>query len=229
MPYNYKTELQRYRKYYQSLEPVFKRPASRAYTAVIFSFLAVSLFGWYAIRPTIQTILFLRREISDKVEINRKMEDKIAALIEAQVYYQEIETLIPIIDDALPIQPDAVPLMIQLRNLASGSGVLIDTIQIPSVPLLGQDALPATKSAQMPSQVKGTSKQLIYDFSLAVQGPYSSVRSYLEGILVMRRLVTLKGFSIVPTKTDISASQSATPSARLLRLALRLQSYYLIE
>jgi hypothetical protein len=229
MPYNYRTELQRYRKYYQALEPIFKKPASHAYTAVIFSFLAVSLFGWYAIRPTIQTILFLRREITDKVEINKKMEDKITALIEAQVYYQEIEPLIPIIDEALPVQPDAVPLMIQLRNLASRSGVLIDTLQIPSVPLLGQDAPQASKSAQTQPLPKGAPKQADYNFSLAVQGPYTSVRSYIEGLLAMRRLVSLKGFSIIPVKAELSASQSATPTTKLLRLALRLSSYYLIE
>jgi Tfp pilus assembly protein PilO len=229
MAYNYRTELQRYRKYYQSLEPVFKRPVSRAYTAVIFSFLAVSLFGWYAIRPTIQTILFLRREISDKVEINKKMEDKIAALIEAQAYYQEVEPLIPVIDTALPVQPDAIPLMIQLRNLASRSGVLVNTLQIPTLPLLGQDSPQSTRSAQTQLQGKESSKQISYDFSIAVQGPYTSVRSFLEGILAMRRLVTLSGFSITPIKKDVTASGSGVPTTRLLQLALRLQSYYLVE
>ena len=89
MPFNYKTEIQRYRKYYHSLEPVLAKPRSKAYTTIVFSFLAVSLFGWYAIMPTIQTILFLQREIKDKTQLSTQMEDKIAALIEAQSYYQD--------------------------------------------------------------------------------------------------------------------------------------------
>src|SRR3972149_7715954 len=119
MPFNYRTELHRYRRYYQSIENITKRPNTHFYTTTIFSFLAVSLFGWYAIRPTIQTILFLQREIRDKTELNKKMEDKIAALIEAQAYYQEVEPLLPVLDESLPSQPDAIPLIMQLRNLAS--------------------------------------------------------------------------------------------------------------
>ena len=119
MALNYKNELQKYHKYYKALEPKLNKPTSKAYTTIVFSFLVVSLFGWYAIRPTIQTIIYLQREIRDKTELSKKMEDKISALIEAQAYYQEIEPLLPVIDQALPSKPDAIPVLIQLRNLAS--------------------------------------------------------------------------------------------------------------
>src|SRR5437762_11759734 len=102
MAFNYKTEYEKYRRYYQSLTPNLDKPENRAYTAIIFSFLVVSLFGWYAIRPTMQTIFTLKREIADNTEINIQMENKISALIEAQAGYQEVEPKIPIVNQALP-------------------------------------------------------------------------------------------------------------------------------
>jgi Tfp pilus assembly protein PilO len=212
MAYNYRTELERYKRYYQSLEPIFKRPVTRAYTTVIFSFLAVSLFGWYAIRPTIQTILYLRREITDKIAINKKMEDKISALIEAQANYQQVEPLLPSFSQGFPVRPDAVPAVIQMRNLASISGVLISAVQLPSVPLINLK-----------------DKQNSFDITVSIQGPYSAIRSYIEGLLSMRRIVTIDNFSVVGAPSSPTASASASISQQVLQLALKLKTYYLGE
>ena len=224
MPYNYKTELQKYRKYYQSLEPAFTKPSSRAYTTVIFSFLVVSLFGWYAIRPTIQTILYLRREIADKTELNKEMEDKIAALIEAQAFYQEIEPLVPLVDQALPPQPDAVPLVIQLQNLASASGIAIKGLQLPTVPLIAQNidstGKPVTKS-----------QEPVVVFTLLLQGTYDTLHTFLTGIETMRRIVSIDSITITRIQqATIISSQSATLQGNnILQLALQLRTFYLTQ
>ena len=219
MPYNYKTEFQKYRRYYQSLEPLLVKPRSKVYTTIIFSFLAVSLFGWYAIRPTLQTILILKREISDKTEVNKKMEDKITSLIEAQSYYQEVEPAIPAVNQALPPIPDAVPLLIQLRNLASMSGTLITAVQLPTVPISGQE---------INSNNKG-SKQQVFDLSVAVRGTYQSIRAFLEGVTKMRRVVTIEGISIVPVRPESVGTASATLNVQLLQIALKFKAYYVIN
>lgn len=222
MPYNYRTELAKYRKYYQSLEPLASKPSSRTYTTIVFSFLAVSLFGWYAIRPTLQTILFLRREITDKTELNKKMEDKISALIEAQAYYQEIEPLLPFVDQALPVRPDAVPVVVQLRNLASISGVLITTLQIPTVPLLGTN----TEETKSSSRGVAPIKESPFSVSVTVQGIYPAVHSFLDGIVTMRRILAIDGISLAPSAQEAS-SQSAVLSSRLLQLTVKMKTFYI--
>jgi len=224
MPYNYRTELGRYRKYYQSLEPLVQKITSKSYTAVIFSFLAVSLFGWYAIRPTIQTILYLRREIADKVEINKKMEDKISALIEAQAYYQEVEPLLPLVAQSLPPNSDALPLVIQLRNLASESGVLLTTVSVPTVPLTKDTTDPKT-----PAPKAGTTTLQQFDVTTTVSGPYANIKSFIDGLINMRRIVSFNGLSIIPAKSSKTASPSAEPGGLILQLSLNIRTYYVIE
>ena len=226
MAYNYKTELGRYRRYYQALEPILKTTSSRMYTSVIFSFLAVSLFGWYAIRPTIQTILYLKREITDNTLINKQMEDKISALIETQAYYQQIEPLLPDVDQALPPNPDAIPVVIQLRNLASISGVLLTSLQPASTPLLGQNP---SKNNNAPVSSIVSSKQQSYDLSVSIQGSFKNIRSYLSGIINMRRVTTITGMTLSPVVGEQSGSPSATLSDNILQLTLQLKTYYLVD
>ncbi len=225
MPYNYKTELERYRRYYQSLEPILGKPRSQSYTAVIFSFLVVSLFGLYAIRPTIQTILTLKREIQDKTIISQKMEDKIGALIEAQSAYNQVESSLPIINQALPADPNAIPLIIQLRNLANLSGVTLTTVQMPTVGLLGKDA---TSAAQ--AEAANVSPQRSFEFSISIVGPYSAIQAFLAGLQEMRRIVTINSIAVTTEKTtEPIASGSAVPIGQQLQLTMRLTSYYLIQ
>lgn len=228
MELNVKNEIGRYRKYYKAIEPKLEKPRNKAYTTIVFSFLVVSLFGWYAIRPTIQTILTLKREIKDKTELSKKMEEKIAALIEAQAYYQEIEPLLPAIDQALPTIPDAIPLLVQLRNLASMSATIITTIQLPTVPIMSQEILPGSKGVINPAAT-GANKQQTFDVSLSVKGPYSNIHAFIEGITFMRRIATIESISILPSVTDQTSTASAQPNTKLLQLAVKLKAYYLVK
>lgn len=220
MPYDYKADLGKYRKYYQSLEPVLLKTRNQTYTTIVFSFLTVSLFGWYAIRPTVQTILYLKREINDKTELSKKMEEKITNLIYAQSAYEQLEPFLPNVEQALPPDPDAIPLIVQFRNLASENDVVISAVQLPSIPLIGKDA---TKSASK------TASQQAFDFTVSVIGDYPSLQNFLEGMRAMRRVVTIEGISVVPMRlTKASGSESAETQSRLLQLTLKLKSYFLI-
>lgn len=153
------------------------------------------------------------------------MEDKISALIEAQAYYQQVEPVLSNVDQALPADPNAVPLMVQLRNLASASGALLTSLQPSSAPLLGQ----ATHSATTPTTSVISSKQQTFDITVGVEGPYINVRSYLAGIIDMRRIVTIDGITITPVKAAETGTSSAALAPDMLQLVLRLKTYYLVQ
>ncbi len=187
---------------------MWQKPANRASTAAIFSFLAVSLFGWYAIRPTVQTILFLRREIADKTRVNQQMEDKITSLIEAQATYEAAQPQIPLVEEAIPTIPDAAALIIQLRNLAVLSGASISAMQVPSVPLLGEASASAAKKTQGE-----------FSLTVAITGPYETIKTFLDGLLSMRRIVTMDMIDIQPQKAEKSAQE-------VLQLLLKIKAYY---
>jgi Tfp pilus assembly protein PilO len=219
MAFNYKEEYERYKRYYQSLEPA--TPAKRAYTAIIFSFLVISLFGWYAIRPTMQTILTLKREITDKTEVNKKMEDKISMLIEAQAVYQEVEPALPIVDQALPITSDALRAALNLQALASDSNVTFTNIAISTIPLTN-DTSPGGH------QQTASSKLVNFPVSLSVIGAYVDVKQFIQGILNLRRIIQIDSMVFTPIHaSEPLASGSATPTSTQVKVDLKLNVFYL--
>lgn len=229
MPFNYKTEIDRYRRYYQNISEVAHRPQPQAYTTAIFSFLAVSLFGWYAIRPTIQTILFLQREITDNKTVSQQMDDKIGKLIEAQVTYQEIQGNLSLLTQALPENSDAVSVVAQLKALGSASQASISAITVSSVPLTAGVATPSgikTQPAAGSAKLAFLPSRKVSDVPITVvsHGTFGSIESFLNGIISMRRIVTVEGISLVPDFETRSGSPSADIS---LRMVLKLTARYI--
>lgn len=219
MAFNYKTEYEKYRRYYQSLEPVLKKPTARNYTMAIFSFLAVSLFGWYGIRPTVQTILFLRREIADNQVVSKQMEDKITHLVEAQAAYQDAANQLPVVDQALPADPDVLPLVAQLKNLAARTDSSLSAVQVSSVPLLPSVA---TVSAG-PPQTKLTEVPLV----VITIGSYTTLKAFLDSMMNMRRIVTIDTIGISSSREEIAGVKLSTASGTLLRMVLHVNGYYM--
>lgn len=204
---------QDYRKYYRSLEPMLAKPKTKRYSTVIFFFLTIALFGWYAIRPTIQTILYLQREIVDKKVVNTQMDDKINALIEAQAILENIQPQIAVIASTIPKNPQAVDIARQLKNLAQTTQASLSGIQIASVPILI-----TTSSAALSSYVV---KHVAIPITLSIDGPYTGLASFMSGLLAMQRIVTIDSISFTPSRSGIPQS-----GVNEIRLQLKVTAYY---
>lgn len=223
MPFNYKTELHRYRRYYQSIENAAAKPQTRAYTTAIFSFLAVSLFGWYAIRPTLQTILFLQKEIEDNRLVSTQMEEKIGKLIEAHATYQSIQEDLPYVSQALPSAPEALTALAQVRNIALMGGASVSAIISGATPLLSKEQTTPSKSTTAP---KGIPNRKVKSFQLSVSlvGTYDMLQGIIEDILSMRRIVTAKAIGFTPsTESENQLVFGSMP----LKLVMRLAAHYI--
>lgn len=205
-----------------SIVPMFNAPSNRAYTAVIFSFLAVSLFGWYAIRPTMQTIFTLKREISDRTEIDKKMEDKISALIEAQATYDSIQKDIPVLSQALPIGPEPIRALSQLRGLADETGATISGFTVPSVPL---------QAAPAPQKTPTASNITSIPISFSVTGGFVQVKQFLTELSDLRRITQIDSMQFSPRRISSIASESAVPTeaGTQVQVDLKLNVFYISE
>lgn len=204
---------QEYRKYYRSLEPMLAKPKTKQYSTVIFFFLTVALFGWFAIKPTIQTILYLQREIVDKKAVNTQMDDKINALIEAQAILENIQSKTEVITSAVPTNPQAVDIARQLKNLVQTTQASLSAIQIASVPILVETPVTA-----LPSSVV---KHTAIPITVSIDGPYAVLASFMSELLTMQRIVTIDSISFSPGKSGIQQS-----GVNEIRLQLKLTAYY---
>lgn len=233
MEFNYKTELNRYKRYYQSIGGIASKPRVRNYTAVIFSFLAVSLFGWYAIRPTIQTILLLRKEIADNKIVSQRMEDKIAKLIEAQSIYQKIQNQLSVVSQAVPQNPEAIDISTSIQSLIQTTNASLSALSVSSAPLLGnepttnpkgQSSIQPNTATPVPKNTQGSNQNFIsVPINLTVAGTYSQLFEIIRTLLDFPRIITIDSIHI--GKTNESQSPS-TSRDNVLQLVLKLNMYY---
>lgn len=211
-------QFSRFRKYYRNLEPIISQPKNRMYTTVIFTFLAISLLAWYAIRPTIKTILYLRKEIADKTELNKQLETKITDLIQAQSTYQSIQEQLPLLSDATPENPDSLDAVIQIRNLINTSSATSSAISISSVPLLSTEAIKAKK-------IIANNNLIEFTLDTTINGTYHDIEDILNKIVTMRRIFVIDSLQLNPTNDDIHL-KNATSSSKIVKMGLHLKSYY---
>lgn len=227
MALDYKTELERYRRYYQKIGGTFGQPRQQAYTTAIFSFLAVSLFGWYAIRPTIETILFLRRQIADNRVVSRQMEDKIGKLIDAQAAYQQYSDKLPLLSQALPRDPSVIKIVSGLKNLSNNSAS-ISAVNFSQVPLVAGTATP---SAQTVESVKKTSTSVLVPtrkiadipITIAINGTYPNLITFLNGLVNLRRIISVDAISITRGNENIIGQ----PGVAQLHAVIKVTAHYL--
>jgi Tfp pilus assembly protein PilO len=204
---------EKFKRYYRSLEPLMERPKNRLYTAAVFSFLAIALFGWYAIRPTVQTIIYLQRDITDKSALDKQMEEKITNLVEAQSEYEEAKKLLPVLDDAIPDTPDAIDAISQIKNLVATTNATLSSVRITDVALVPGVPQPKAKQPEK-------SEFLI---ALTVSGVYQEVESFIQSLVTMRRILTLEQINFVPVKETGGLSN---PTGKIIKLTLQLKAYH---
>lgn len=206
----------RFRRYYQNIAPTLKKPKMRATTTAVFSFLAVSLFLWYAVRPTAQTIIYLQRQIADKTVLNQQMESKITSLIEVQATFENISDKLVLLDTALPINPKATNLARELRNIADISQASLSAMQITSVPVVAKEATPGANLAAAPKGVQW------FIINIVTTGTYTQLKTFLTTLLQLQRIVTIDQISLKSARTLKSDVNS-------IEMTLRLKSYYTLQ
>lgn len=161
---------------YLEMLPDFSEERTQKITNVILTLIALSVFGLFAINPTLSTIAKLQKEISDSEEINQKLEEKIAALGSLQQAYNRLENDIPTVFESIPNSP-YVPILIgQVQSVAKDSNIIVSQIQNSQVDLFKEEAV---------------DKYHFYSFSVFAVGAYGDILRFTENLTNMQRVINL--------------------------------------
>lgn len=199
----------RYRQYYQSLGPIWKKPHIRAYTTAALSFFVLSFFGAFAIRPSVRQIFELNKKITDRRMVNQKLDEKLKNLQLAEKEYNKIRGDLPLILAALPQKPNFPPVLKSLEENASASAVAWNHLKFSDIDLTEKKA---TSSASVSVPLES------FVFNLGVGGSYLDSYSFLEGLEKQERLISIG-------RLNLQSEKSATISAGL-NLDLEANAYF---
>lgn len=184
--------------YRRRVWPYLRDPRKKAYTLMGITLVALSIFGAFAIRPSLSTIFSLRKEVQDLRNVDALLDDKISNLSLAQSRYKTIKKDLYLLDVALPENPE-VPTLLQVLNSFSGrSGVTISDMQFD----------PAGTSTQKLQTKKA---------KIAFTGTYPQVLKFLE--LLENSLYQINVL-------DLSVTLRSKLGPSYLDVKLDLETYY---
>lgn len=169
----------------------FKDEKSRAYTTLMLTFFSLSIFGFFAINPTVSTIAQLKKELSDNEFIDKRLTEKISNLNSLQNQYSILENDLSLANSAIPQKPDPAVLTAQIKTLANDSNFKLDRIQVFEVELT---KLPNDK----------TNDFFSFAFSIGGEGSDEEISTFISYILGFERLVSLESLSMTKNKNQTS-------------------------
>ncbi|MBI2613849.1 MAG: type 4a pilus biogenesis protein PilO [Candidatus Levybacteria bacterium] len=179
-------------KYFPKL-PYLSEERSHKFLTIALTLLALSFFGLFAINPTVSTILKLKKELSDSEFIHRELETKIKNLGILRNQYNNIQTDLPIVTDAITTQPDVHILFAQVQAASQRSNVKIKKLQNFEVEVIKNE--------------KTLNKDYYsYSFAIAGSGAFEDISDFVTTITNMQRVIDIDVFSISSATTQASQS-----------------------
>ena len=172
-------------KYFPKL-PYLNEERSQKFFAIALTLLALSFFGFFAINPTISTILKLRKEVSDSEFVYRELETKIKNLSTLRKQYASMQNDLFIITDTITIQPDVHLLFAQVQGASQKSNVKLSKLQNFEVEILKNNKTPGKKYYS-------------YSFVISGSGSFENISKFLSTITNMQRIIDIDIFSITTT------------------------------
>jgi Tfp pilus assembly protein PilO len=176
----------KFSRYYKSLGPITQKKDFQAYTMLVLSFLAISFFGYFAIKPALATIFNLRRQIEDAKVVDQKLQEKITALSEAQANYEAIRPDMEIIMSALPEETKFAPFVKSLEKISTDTKNQISNLAFQSVDLSKKEATTTIEIKETPIK-----------FSLSLAGTYPDMAECIKRLASFERILTLERIGFV--------------------------------
>ncbi|KKR91977.1 MAG: hypothetical protein UU42_C0006G0016 [Candidatus Woesebacteria bacterium GW2011_GWA1_41_13b] len=156
-------------RYRRYLATVQEQPLLRASLYLVLSLLLIIILILAALRPTLITIASLSGDIKQQGEIEKKLDAKITQVSQAQQILSANETKLLVLNQALPIGEEFSIWGKRMEELAQESGVTLT----------------------------GVALENYQDFALTVQGNYIQLKSFLNRVESLRRLMKIESVQIV--------------------------------
>jgi Tfp pilus assembly protein PilO len=193
-------------RYYTYIKPIIKNKFARTYSSLIFSLITIAIFSYYAIRPTVTTILSLQKSIQEQNQVLLTLKEKVNNLVAGKKNYEDIPSATKDkMDSLVPNNPNLAGLINSLSYVADNAQASISGIQFQPVLIETVNSQPS-KNAQL-SEVA---------FAMNVQGEFPNLMNLLTTLKRLDRLVTLSTVNFVQP-VDAALVMSITGKAYYIK------------
>lgn len=199
-----KSESVLYSRYFTYIKPFAKLPIVKNYGPSIFSLLTMSILIFFAIKPTVETILVLQKKLADSNEVLQKITRKANDLSLGKSNYDNLDQTIK--DTIYSNIPDTV-------SLKSVTGALEQAAKARAASVSALQIQPFAIDTKENSQV-GVVTEISFIFN--TEGDYNNLIALLQDLKTSNRLISIDNLSL-----------SATSDSTVLVMSLSGKAYYL--
>ncbi len=179
-----KSQSKLYSRYFTYIKPVTKIPFVRTYGSTIFTLFTITIFIFYAIKPTVETILVLQKKLADSNEVLQKVEQKSKDLAQGKQNYDNLDPAIKTKIDSLI--PDTVSLKTVIQTLEQTAKLHDATVSALQIQPLVIDVKNDNKTGALTE----------VGFTFNTVGEYQNLISLLQELKNSVRLISIDSVSI---------------------------------
>ena len=173
-----------YSRYFTYIKPLAKLPIVRTYGTTIFTIFIITIFIFFAIKPTIETILILQKKLDNSTLLLEQLQKKSQDLSAGRQNYENLDFYVKSkIATAIPDSIELKSIIQTLEGAANLHNASISAIVFE----------PQTLQTKSDDQI-GTLSEIKFTFN--VEGSYPSIASILQDIGRSSRLISIDSLLI---------------------------------
>lgn len=189
----WKNQYSKYKEFFLSAYQTYqKKEEIKIFLEVIMSLFTISFFIFFALKPTILTILQLVETIQAKEKVVEQMDEKIENLQTAKAVFAAEANRVQLALNAVPDTPSPASFSRQMEALSGTRGVALGGVSIEPIALVGEN-IHATKAEleNLPENASGMS------FAITMSAAnYSSLPILLNDLENLRRPIKVDSLTI---------------------------------
>lgn len=188
-------------RFYTYVKPILRNRLIQDYTPLVFSLLTSAFFIYFAIRPTISTIVTLQKTLNQQRQTLAEVKKKTEDLTLARKNYQGLSPeIINNLKNLVPNTQNPTFIIDNITYISKQNTATISGVQFQ--PMILQP--PPTKLTQL-----GTVSEI--EFTVVYQGEYDDLISILDQINHTNRLLKIKSVALTQAEeTPLTMSINAT-------------------
>lgn len=173
-----------YSRYFTYIKPVIKLPIVKNYGSTIFTLLTITIFIFFAIKPTVETILVLQKKLANSEEVLQKVTQKANNLSLGKKNYDNLDQNIK--NKIAATIPDTVQLKSVIQSLEQ-------TAKIYEASISALQIQPLVIDTKTDNQIGSISE---ISFTFNIEGDYKNLILLLRDLQTSSRLISIDSLSL---------------------------------
>ena len=200
MALGWRKEYLRYREFFLNISALYRRNQDlRMFLEVLLSLGTISFFAFFALKPTLITIVELYKNIQTKQDLVNKMDTKIQNISAAQAIFDSEAARISLTESSIPDLASPETFVRQIEGLAISNSVNLLGVSIGQVTLVGEEKKSSTSETDIAPLPEGARA---LTFSVSVNGSYPALSRFLSELENLRRPIKIDNTGLTSAQTE---------------------------